>query len=174
MFFIITKQRMEGTMTNVLQSVQNVKKSDFIFKTIENKIIKVNVADKIVKIEGRENKLVFLKVFGWDCNFCQKEIPELIKLKKKLGDSFEVIAIEAQGHTLEESKKYVKQLGINYHIVTGEKQNAFYSYLQNKYGWNGVIPLTIVISKKGKVLAFELGAKSYSLSELIKASLLRE
>ncbi len=148
--------------------------SDFIFQTVKNEKIEINVDDKIFKIKGMENKTVFLKVFGWDCKFCKKEIPELIKLKNKLGNTFEVIAIEAQQYSNEESLQYIKEYGINYHIIPGEPYRNFYAYLQEKYGWTGIIPLTIVISAEGKVLAFELGAKSYSISELMQASLLRE
>jgi len=163
--------------TKVIDFVSNAKIvsiSDFSFKTVKNAKIEIDVEDKIFKIKGMENKTVFLKVFGWDCKYCKKEIPELINLKNKLGDSFEVIAIEAQEYSNEESLKYIKEYGINYHIVPGASQSAFYAYLQEKYGWTGIIPLTIVISKAGKVLAFELGEKSFSLSELMKAALLRE
>lgn len=173
MIFLISNQSSKGTMTNVVQTTKKSLKKNFRFKTIENKIIDISVADKLFKIYGMEDKIVFLKIFGWDCKYCKREIPQLINLKKELGDTFEVIAIEAQEHTLEESKRYVKEYGINYHIILGDEQRDFYSYLQRKYGWGGIIPLTIVIAKGGKVLAFELGAKSYSLSELMKASLLR-
>jgi len=146
---------------------------NFQFKTLEGKIFNIKAGNRTFQIEGMENKVIFLKVFGWDCNFCKKEIPELINLKKNLPDTFDVIAIEAQQHSTEESKKFVKQFGINYHIVEGEKQKDFYTYLQKQYGWTGVIPLTIVLSKDGYVLAFERGSKSYSLSELFQASLIK-
>lgn len=162
--------------TKVMEFADDVQvgpRSDFLFTTLKNKKIEINVEDKFFKIKGMEDKTVFLKVFGWDCKFCQKEIPELIKLKEELGDSFEVIAVEAQQFSNEASLKYIKEYGINYHIVSGESQTAFYQYLQEKYGWTGVIPLTIVLGKEGQVLAFEIGAKSFSLAELMKASLTR-
>ena len=177
--FYFINQNKEITIegTNVMDFVSNVKilsSSDFLFETVKNEKIEIDVKDKVFKIKGMEDKTVFLKVFGWDCKYCKKEIPELVNLKSQLGDSFEVIAIEAQQYSNEESLKYIKEYGINYHIVPGASQSEFYAYLQEKYGWTGIIPLTIVISKGGKVLAFELGAKSFSLSELMKAALLRE
>ena len=155
-------------------NIKNLSVSDFVFKTVENQKIEIDVDDKIFKIKGMENKTVFLKIFGWDCKFCKKEMPELVNLKNQLGDSFEIIAIEAQHHSKEETLQYMKAYGINYHIISGESHAEFYAYLQKKYAWTGIIPLTIVISKEGRVLAFEVGAKSYSLSELMKAALLRE
>ena len=143
----------------------------FHFTTLNGKKFNITAKDRTFKIEGMEDKIVFFKIFGWDCDFCQKEIPQLIKLKKNLPDTFDVIAIEAQKHTTQQSKEFIKKYGINYHIIEGEPHKDFYNYLQQQYGWTGVIPLTIVLSKDGYVLAFELGAKSYSLSELFKASL---
>lgn len=177
LFFINLKgtEHIKGTkVLDMIKNIQTESNSDFSFTTVMGEEIKIDVDDKIFKIKGMEDRIIFLKVFGWNCKFCKKEIPELVNLKNKLGDAFEVIAVEAQQHTREESLDQINKYGINYHIVSGDGQNEFYTYLQNKYGWTGIIPLTIVIAKNGNVLAFELGAKSYSLSELMKASLLRD
>jgi thiol-disulfide isomerase/thioredoxin len=149
-----------------LSSSQN-----FALKSIDGTVFNLKTEKKKILIEGMENKVVFLKVFGWDCNFCMKEVPELIELQGSLSDKFSVIAIEAQNHSENISLKNIKKYGINYPIILGKNQDKFYRYLQEQYGWTGIIPLTIVISTKGDVLAFELGQKSYSLSELFKASL---
>ena len=164
----------DNQIVNVISKEIKVADSDFLFETVKGKKIYLDVADKQFHIKGMEDKLIFLKVFGWDCKFCKKEIPELVKLKNQLGDTFEVIAIEAQQHSKEESLEKIEQYGINYYIVSGDEQKEFYTYLQEKYGWTGIIPLTIVIAKGGQVLAFELGAKSYSLSELMQATLLSD
>jgi thiol-disulfide isomerase/thioredoxin len=145
----------------------------FNLKAINGKEFNIQASRKKMYIEGMDNKIVFLKIFGWDCQFCKKEIPQLIKLKKELGDKLEVIAIEAQQHSTQDAKKYIKEYGINYYIVNGENQKRFYKYLKKYYGWDEVIPVTIVIGKGGKILAFEVGKKSYTLSELMKASLMR-
>ncbi len=155
------------------KEVDKVSHADYIFETIDGTKLEIEVEDRAFHVKGFEDKTLFLKIFGWDCKFCQKEIPQLIQLKEELKDSFEVIAIEAQEHTIEESKEAIKKYGINYYIVPGDTHKDFYRYLQEKYGWTGIIPLTIVVAKGGKVLAFELGEKSYSLSELLKAALLR-
>ena len=147
---------------------------EFNFKTIDGVDFRVKTSEKKIKIEGLEDKLVFLKIFGWDCKYCKKEIPELVNLKKDLGDTFDVIAIEAQQHSTEESESYIKEYGINYSIVSGIKHSRFYTYLKVYYGWNGVIPLTIVLGKGGNILAYEVGSKSYTLAELMKASIERD
>ncbi len=148
--------------------------STFNFKTIQNKNITIHADNGKFKINGLKDKLVFLKVFGWDCKFCVKEIPELVKLKNNLGDTFEVVAIEAQQHSKKESLEYMEKYQINYDIILGNDYQNFYAYLKVYYGWSGIIPLTIVLGKDGTVLAFELGVKSYTLAELMKASIQRE
>jgi len=143
----------------------------FIFKTVKGQTFKINATPKSFEIPKMKNRIVFLKVFGWDCKYCQKEIPELIKLKKQFDGAFDIIAIESQHHTTKENLKLVEEKGINYHIITGDKYKKFLSYLKEHHGWSGVIPLSIVIGEDGKILAFEVGAKSYTLAELLKISL---
>ena len=160
-----------------LQSHENSLHPDLVttfkFRTVKDKEITVHTDNGKFKIEGMEGKFVFLKVFGWDCKFCVKEIPELVKLRAKLGETFEVVAIEAQQHSQQESLKYMKSYGVNYDVILGNDYQGFYAYLKNYYGWSGIIPLTIVLGKDGTVLAFELGVKSYTLAELMKASIQR-
>jgi thiol-disulfide isomerase/thioredoxin len=146
-------------------------KQTFHLTAIDGTTFTLKTDKKKIVIEGMENKIVFLKVFGWNCQFCMKEIPELIELKTSLPNKFAVLAIEAQNTPKDVSLENIKKYGINYPVIQGEKQEKFYRYLQEQYGWTGIIPLTIVLSTQGDVLAFELGQKSYSLSELFKASL---
>lgn len=163
--------------TKILE-IKMVDKSDkvqsFQFKSIDGKEFNINAQNRRFNVKELEGKTLFLQIFSWDCDFCEKEIPQLIKLKKSLGNRFDIIAIEAGNDTKEHAKEFIKKYGINYNIILGENHKDFYIYLQKHYGWDGVIPLTIVLSKEGYVLAFEKGFKSYSLSELLKASLLKE
>ncbi len=148
--------------------------NSFEFKTVDNRVFELKTGEGKMIVKGLEDKIIFLKIFGWDCKYCKKEIPQLINLKKNLDDSFRIIAIEAEKHTNEESLEYIKKYGINYDIVNGNNQKRFYDYLKSNYGWSGLIPLTIVLGKGGDILAYEVGVKSYNLSELMHNALLRE
>jgi len=143
----------------------------FVFKTIQGETFEIIASPKKFKIPKLNHKIVFLKVFGWDCKYCQKEIPELIKLKKQFDGAFDILAIESQHHSKEEDIKYIKEKGINYHVIAGDDYQDFLEYLKKYHGWNEVIPLSIVIGEDGRILAFEIGAKSYTLAELLKVSL---
>ncbi len=59
-------------------------------------------------VDGFQGKIVFLKIFGWDCQYCKKEIPELVHLKQELGDSLEIVAIEAQANTQKRSPRSIR------------------------------------------------------------------
>lgn len=150
---------------------QNRYTQSFLFNTINNKKFHINSRVDYIEIKELKGKTVFLKIFGWNCQYCQKEIPELISLKNKFGSSFDVISIQQQKYTKQESLDFVKQYHINYSIVDGNNNKNFMKYLEDVYGWKGVIPLTIILDPKGKILAFEVGYKSYSLTSLLKSTL---
>jgi|AAUQ01.1.fsa_nt_gi thiol-disulfide isomerase/thioredoxin len=175
-FYLKETQREVGTRIDIGQSglVFPPLDSNFTFETIDNRDILLSASSKKMILDGFEGKILFLKIFGWDCQYCKKEIPELIHLKDELKDSLEIIAIEAQQHTKEESREYRKRYGINYIIVDGIKLQRFYEYLRVHYGWSGLIPVTIVLGKSGDILAYEVGVKSYTLAELIKASISKD
>ncbi len=58
--------------------------SNFTFETIYGKSIKVGAEDRRMVVDGFQGKIVFLKIFGWDCQYCKTEIPELVHLKQEL------------------------------------------------------------------------------------------
>jgi len=144
---------------------------NFIFKSIRDKQFNIKSYKNHMEIAQLKGKIVFLKVFGWNCKYCQKEIPELVKLKNKFKLSFDTIAIESQHHSTNENLHFIDKHHINYNILEGDKQKEFLDYLKDVYKWNGVIPLTIVINGNGKILAFEAGYKSYSLTTLLQTTL---
>lgn len=144
---------------------------NFVFNTVKNKKLELKTSKDTILIEEFKGKIVFLKVFGWNCQYCQKEIPELIKLKKNFKNAFDVVAIEAQHHSNKENMNLIEKNSINYNIVNGDTVSDFLDYLKERYGWNGVVPMTIVISVDGEILAFEVGSKSYSLTTLLHTTL---
>ncbi len=162
-YFYLSKQKLFST--NLISN------HNFIFKTAQNREFHIKASKNSLLIDELKGKIVFLKVFAWNCHYCQKEIPELIKLKNKFKNAFDTLAIESQHHSNQENLDFIKEYNINYNIINGDKQTRFLDYLKEEYKWNGVIPLTVVIDAKGRVLAFEVGYKSYSLTTLLQTTL---
>ena len=152
-------------------SIEVVK--EFSLKSLDNQVFTLHASHKKVIIDELTDKIVFLKIFGWQCQYCQKEIPELIELKNDFFDTFDVIALESQKHSEKENLEEIKKHKINYHIVSGNGYDDFYAYLKKEYKWQGIIPVTMIIGEKGEVLAFEEGSKSYTLTGLLKMALER-
>ncbi len=149
----------------------HISNQNFNFKTARNREFHIKTSKNRILIEELKGKILFLKVFSWNCHYCQKEIPELIKLKNKFKNAFDTVAIEIEHHSDQENLEFIKKYNINYNIVNGDNQLKFLDYLREEYRWNGVIPLTIVIDAEGRVLAFEVGYKSYSLTTLLQTTL---
>ena len=144
---------------------------NFIFNSVNNQEFNIKALKNFFQIEELKGKIIFLKVFGWDCEYCKKEIPELIKLKNTFRTAFEIIAIESQHHSIQENLHFMQKHHINYNIIDGDKQKSFLEYLKQEYKWDGVIPMTMVIGTDGQILAFEVGYKSYSLTTLLQTTL---
>ncbi|SFV60100.1 Thioredoxin [hydrothermal vent metagenome] len=160
-YFYLSKQKKAS-----LNSNQN-----FIFTSIKNKKFNIVTYKNHIQVKELKGKIIFLKVFSWNCPYCKKEIPELIQLKNKFRTAFDTIAIESEKHSNQENLDFIEKNHINYNIIDGEKQKRFLDYLKQEYKWDGVIPTTIVIGGDGKILAFEVGYKSYSLTSLLKTTL---
>ena len=97
---------------NSEKAISTSPNESFVFKTIKGQTFKIDASLQNFKIPKLQNRIVFLKVFGWDCKYCQKEIPELIKLKNQFDGAFDVIAIESQHHTTQENQKLANEKGI--------------------------------------------------------------
>jgi len=160
-YFYLSKQQSASFNSN----------QNFIFNSVKNKTFTIETSKNHFQIKELKGKIIFLKVFGWDCQYCKKEMPELIQLKNKFRTAFDIIAIEAQKHSTQENLNFIEKNHINYNIVEGEKQKKFLYYLTKEYKWDEVIPMTIVIGTDGQILAFEVGYKSYSLTTLLQTTL---
>ena len=160
-YFYLSSQK-----SGSLNSNQN-----FIFNSVKSKKFNIVASKNHFQIKELKGKIIFLKVFGWDCEYCKKEMPELIQLKNKFRKAFDIIAIEAQHHSTQENLDFIEKIHINYNVIDGDKQKKFLDYLKQEYKWDGVIPMTIVIGADGQILAFEVGYKSYSLTSLLQTTL---
>jgi thiol-disulfide isomerase/thioredoxin len=133
------------------------KKSAIELTDINGKTYEVTGTKEGLKISGMEGKVVFLEFFGHKCPPCLASIPHLIDLQKKHKDNLAIISIEVQGLTTDQLKVFAKQKGMNYTVISGEKEHLFVSYIAQRAQWKGSIPFLLVLDKKGNVQFIQAG-----------------
>ncbi len=68
------------------------------------------------------------------------------KIRRQYRGRLEVIAIQAQDRmTRSEAKAYINGNGIRYPIIEGEDAKNLQYFIQQTYGWTGILPYTLVI-----------------------------
>ena len=147
------------------------KKSSLQIKDINGKSYTITGTPEGLKISGMEGKVVFLEFFGHKCPPCLMSIPHLIDLQKKHKGKLAIIAVEVQGLSQNELKRFVKQKGINYTVVSGEQERLFVSYISQRAQWQGSIPFLLALDKKGDVQYIQAGMLPESALEKLFAQL---
>jgi thiol-disulfide isomerase/thioredoxin len=129
-----------------------------------------SIRGKKIYIEERSNGFVFpnypgkvivLEMFGKDCPHCTREIPILKRIKKRYRGELEVIAIQSQGRMGQRiARSYINKYRINYPIIEGDDATNLQYFIQNTYGWTGILPYILVV-KNGITEFSYSGAVSY-------------
>jgi len=115
---------------------QERKAPDFTLKGLDG---------KEVKLSDFKNKVVILDFWATWCPPCRKGIPDLIELQKEFKKDLVVIGISLDTDSKEDVPGFVKNYGINYHVVYGDGK------VVNAYGGVSAIPTSFIIDKKGNV-----------------------
>ena len=135
---------------------------------IKGKTYDVTGTEEGLLIKGLEGKVVFLEFFGHKCPPCLASIPHLVKLQKKHKDKLAIVSIEVQGYNQEQTKKFAKEKGMNYIVVSEEKASELVNYIQQRAQWRGSIPFLVALDTKGDVQFVQAGMlPEASLEELI-------
>jgi thiol-disulfide isomerase/thioredoxin len=154
------------TFVNTTQA-EVAKKSSMEITDINGKTYTVKGTKEGLKISGMEGKIVFIEFFGHQCPPCLMSIPHLVNLQKKYKDKLAIISIEVQGLTDKQLKTFTKSRGMNYTVVSGDKERLFVSYISQRAQWEGSIPFLLALDKKGEVQFIQSGMlPEASLEEL--------
>lgn len=151
------------------QAAENEKPlAEMTMTDITGKTYDITGTEQGLNIKGLEGKVIFLEFFGHKCPPCLASIPHLIKLQKKHQDKLAIVAIEVQGYSHEQTKKFAKEKGMNYITVSEEKASELVSYIQQRAQWRGSIPFLVALDTKGDVQFVQAGMlPEASLEELI-------
>jgi thiol-disulfide isomerase/thioredoxin len=111
-----------------------------------------DLSGKPVKFSDFRGKVLILDFWATWCAPCRVEIPHFVELQKQYGNKgLTVIGVSLDEQGPEVVKKFVKQFGVNYPIVIGNKK------ITEAYGGIYAIPTTFVIDRQGRIASRHMG-----------------
>ena len=134
-----------GTTTSSAQTAPNFKLPDINGKT--------------VTLSDYQGKIVIVDFWATWCPPCKMEIPGFIKLQEKYKDDLVVIGVSLDQNGPKAVVPFVKEYGINYHVVYGNGETV------KAYGGVNGIPTTFVIDRKGNIQRKYVGYRADSMFE---------
>jgi thiol-disulfide isomerase/thioredoxin len=115
-----------------------------------------DVDGKEVKLASLKGKVVLLDFWATWCGPCKIEIPWFIEFQNKYGkDGLQVVGVSVDD-TQARLKPYVTQMKMNYLVLQGLDHDD----IQDAYGPLFGIPVTVVISRDGRMCSKHVGLSS--------------
>jgi peroxiredoxin len=115
-------------------------------------------------LSDHKGQVVILNIWATWCPPCRKEIPDFIKIQKKLKDKgilFAGVSVDKKGWSA--VRPFAKKYDINYPIMVDN------GTVSRKYGPFRAIPVTFIINKKGKIAYAGAGMiKGKSLEKVLE------
>jgi len=120
---------------------------DFTLKDINN---------QDVHLASLKGKVILLDFWATWCGPCKIEIPWFIEMQNKYGSSgLRVVGISVDD-TLDKLKPFVSQMKMNYTVLQGLDHDD----VQDAFGPIFGVPVTLVISREGKICTRHMGLGS--------------
>jgi thiol-disulfide isomerase/thioredoxin len=127
-------------------------KLDFTLKDVEG---------KDVDFQSFKGKVVILDFWATWCGPCKVEIPHFIEFQEKYGPKgFMVVGVSVDD-PVDKLAPYVKEMGMNYPVLQGLGHDD----VQDAFGPILGIPVSVMISREGKVCATHTGLTSKDVFE---------
>ncbi|HTK28525.1 MAG TPA: redoxin domain-containing protein [Vicinamibacterales bacterium] len=127
-----------------------------------------DVANKDVKLASLKGKVVLLDFWATWCGPCKLEIPWFIEFQNRYAaQGLQVVGVSVDD-TIDKLKPYVDSMKMNYVVLQGLGHDD----MQDAFGPIWGIPVTLVISRDGRICAKHTGISSKeSFEKEIKALL---
>jgi thiol-disulfide isomerase/thioredoxin len=115
-----------------------------------------DIDGKDVKLASLSGKVILLDFWATWCGPCKIEIPWFVEFQNKYGkDGLQVVGVSVDD-TVDKLKPFVSAMKMNYLTLQGLGHDD----LQDAFGPMWGIPVTVVISRDGKVCAKHTGMSS--------------
>ncbi|WP_428023922.1 TlpA family protein disulfide reductase [Arcobacter sp.] len=121
---------------------------NFKLTTTEAQTLNITKIENGFVFEEYKGKAVLVNFFATWCQPCLAEIPNLIHLKEKYNNDFEIVAVLLEDNKRNDVvKDFINEYNINY-VVTNSKQNITFSDI---VGGVEAIPTMYLYDKQGKL-----------------------
>ena len=114
---------------------------------------------KPLSLAASRGKVILLNFWATWCGPCRAEIPDLIELQKKYGDTLQIIGLDVDDDDVAEVKKFVEKNGINYPVGMATNE------IRIQYGGVAALPTSFVLDKEGRVVQKHEGLRNPLLYE---------
>jgi len=116
------------------------------------------------------DKVVLLQIFGQNCHYCLIEMPTIARVQQQYAGRLQIVAVQAQEPMSQSTASMlIQQYQMNYPIIDKEEAINLLYFLQQTYGWTGILPYTLLI-KNGVTEYSFFGKTSYQeLNEAIQS-----
>ena len=116
------------------------------------------------------NKIVLLQIFGQECPYCFKEMPTINRIKRKYSKNLQLIALQAQEPMSKQtSSRIIQKFQMNYPIIDKEEARNILYFIQNTYGWTGILPYMLLIKNGVTEYSFSGEVSHQELDEAVRS-----
>src|SRR5215468_6331455 len=113
-----------------------------------------DLSGKPILLDEDKGKIVLLNFWATWCGPCRAEIPDLIEIQKRYGDSLQIIGLDVDDDDVAEVKKFVEKNGINYPVGMATNE------IRIQYGGVAALPTSFVLDKEGRVVQKHEGLRN--------------
>lgn len=158
--FLANRLLQQPAAPNTIETSAPGQRPDFKLKDLEGKLHHASEWD---------GKVVMINFWASWCPPCVREIPAFIKLQKDYADKGLVIvgiALDSKQNIID----FTDPMDINYPVLMAEQEGIA---LSQAYGNRlGVLPYTVIIDRKGKIVYTHRSELTYTLAEKVIKPLL--
>jgi thiol-disulfide isomerase/thioredoxin len=108
----------------------------------------------------KPGKPILVNFWATTCPGCIAEMPHLAKMKKRLGDRFELVAVAMAYDPLNQVKNYIKAHGYPFKFVHDSNGK-----IAEAFGGVNLTPTSFLIAPNGNIVYRKVGEVDYDLVE---------